>query len=99
MKQESHCCAEMARHLKGSEVAVVYLPRFREYGIRILDGGSSIQEIRHCPWCGVRLPESLRERWLGELEALGLEPGSSQIPTPFLSSAWWQRLPTPGGAD
>jgi len=26
------------------------------YGIRIHDGGSSYIEIKHCPWCGARLP-------------------------------------------
>ena len=40
---------------------VRYLPVFREYGLLIHDGGSSFVRIQFCPWCGSRLPESLRD--------------------------------------
>ena len=26
------------------------------YGLRVHDGGSSVVEIAHCPWCGAKLP-------------------------------------------
>lgn len=86
-----HSCAEMARHLGEGDVAIRYSDRFREYGIRILDGGTAIQVIHHCPWCGARLPGSLRDQWFDMLEQLGLEPGDPQIPEEMLSAAWWHR--------
>jgi hypothetical protein len=27
------------------------------YGLIVHDGGSSVIEIRFCPWCGAKLPE------------------------------------------
>jgi hypothetical protein len=33
-----------------------------------------IQTIEYCPWCGARLPSSLRDEYFERLEQLGLEP-------------------------
>jgi len=85
-----HCCEEMNLHLNANEVAIVYLPEFREYGIKILDGGSSFQEIHYCPWCGQKLPESLRLRWFEIMAELGLEWDDEHIPPQYLSEAWWR---------
>ena len=30
-----------------------------EYGLPVRDGGTSIAEIHHCPWCGVALSKPL----------------------------------------
>jgi hypothetical protein len=43
--------------------SVIYIPKFREYGIVILDGGSSMKRINYCPWCGTQLPSPLRDEW------------------------------------
>ena len=83
------CCEEMKEHLRGGEVAIEFLGKFREYGISYLDGGSSIQTIRYCPWCGAQLPASLRERWFDEIERLGLEPGDANIPEKYLTERWY----------
>jgi len=85
-----HCCEEMQRHLLEGEVALRYIPRFREYGIQVLDDGSSIQEIRFCPWCGCALPRSLRDRWFEEVEALGLESESPDLPASYRTDVWWK---------
>lgn len=85
-----HHCDEMSCRLGGGEVAIVYLPKFREYGIRIQDGGTSFQRIQYCPWCGRTLPPSLRNRWFEELDRLGLEPESPDLPECYRTSAWWQ---------
>jgi hypothetical protein len=59
---------------------VTYSPKFREYGIIIHSGGPpgsgsrAKSTIRYCPWCGTKLPESLRDRWFDRLDELGLEP-------------------------
>ncbi len=93
MKGE-HCCIEMSRHWNDGEVAIVYIDKYREYGIRILDGGSSIQTISYCPWCGKRLPASLRHEWFDRLDALGKEPGDD-IPPAMQSDEWWKTDPPP----
>lgn len=79
----------MSRSLAEPHAAIVYLSKFREYGISILDGGSAFQEIRYCPWCGGKLPLSLRDEWFDELERLEMEPGDENIPHEYLSDEWW----------
>lgn len=86
-----HCCKEMERLLAVGEVAMVYVPKFREYGIRVLDGGSSFQVIKYCPWCGSELPGSLRNKWIEELERMNLEPDSPDLPKEYLSEEWWTK--------
>jgi hypothetical protein len=78
----------MADRLK-DETTVVYIPKFREYGLPILDGGTSYIAIQFCPWCGARLPDGLRNEWFDALEKLGLAVDSENIPEKFLSDRWW----------
>ena len=85
----AHCCDAMNRTLADSSAVVVYMAKFREYGISILDGGSSFQEIAYCPWCGGKLPGSLRDEWFDELERLKMEPGDDNVPEEYLSDKWW----------
>ena len=84
-----HCCQNMDKHLAEGEVAIYYIPKFREYGVKVLDGGTSFVLIQYCPWCGQKLPESLRDRWFDEIERFGLEPDDSEIPQKYLSDQWW----------
>jgi hypothetical protein len=56
-----HCCNEMKKHIEAGEVAIRYVPKFQEYGILYLDGGTSFQDMKFCPWCGKKLPDSMRE--------------------------------------
>lgn len=85
-----HCCREMESHLTAGEVAIMYIPKFREYGIAVLDGGTSMQEIRYCPWCGTRLAMSLREKWFDLLDETRLEPESPQVPAEMMTDTWWR---------
>ena len=71
------------------EVPIVYVPKYREFGIRILDGGTSYIVLVFCPWCGKRLPESLRDAWFEELERLGIDPTGSNIPPEFSDERWY----------
>ena len=87
----THCCDEMKRHLGDGEAGISYSERFREYGIKILDGGSAILMIGYCPWCGAKLPVSLRDEWFDLLEKLGLEPGDPQVPEEMSSGLWWRQ--------
>ena len=85
----------MSSNLAGGETAIVYVPKFREYGISVLDGGSGFIVISHCPWCGTTLPRTLRDRWFEEIEARGFEVADGIIPAEFTSDAWWKTLPKP----
>ena len=84
------CCEQLQKHAEDQEVAIVNNRRFREYGIRVLDGGTSVIRIKHCPWCGRELPESLRMAWFSRLEKLGLEVGDPDMPEEMKSDAWWK---------
>jgi hypothetical protein len=68
------------------DIPVEYNRRFREYGIK---GGSAQLLIGFCPWCGHRLPESLRDAWFQRLDELGIEPGDPGLPEEMKSDAWW----------
>jgi hypothetical protein len=81
----------MSNNLAGGETAILYVPKFREYGILVLDGGSSFIAISHCPWCGTALPDTLRNRWFKEIEARGFEVGDERIPAELISDAWWKK--------
>ena len=87
----SHCCSDMLSLIQDANMPVIYNTKFREYGISVLDGGSSYLLIQYCPWCGKRLPSSLREVWFARLDKLGLEPGDASVPDAMLSEAWWKK--------
>ena len=82
------CCLEMEKFLRSGDLAITYIPKFREYGILYLDGGTSYQVIRYCPWCGSKLPESARDQWFDEIEKLGMDPDDSNLPKKFLTEEW-----------
>lgn len=50
-----HCCEKM-RMMVEEENSIVYIPKSREYGVPIADGGTSFLLIGFCPWCGRELP-------------------------------------------
>jgi uncharacterized protein DUF6980 len=96
---EIYTCSEMKQAIEGyenhamerGEVALEYNPIFREFGIKILDGGSSVLLIRYCPWCGKPLPTNLRDEWFERLDALGFEPDDPAVPEEMGSDVWWQK--------
>ncbi|MDI4635827.1 hypothetical protein J7U46_22365 [Pelomonas sp. V22] len=99
---KKHCCDEMQSQAEFAcsvhdsasdcpDALVSYSDKFREYGLFVHDGGTSSKAIGFCPWCGTKLPESLREQWFAELAALGIEdPWSQEIPVPFRTGAWYR---------
>jgi hypothetical protein len=80
----------LAEAVADADVPIEYSAKFREYGIRILDGGSAVLRISHCPWGGCELPASLRDAWFDAIEGLGLEPGDAAIPAEYESDVWWR---------
>lgn len=90
MKIDLHCCDDLRNAIEDKDIAITYTNKFREYGISILDGGSSRLRIRYCPWCGKKLPESLRNQWYEELERLGIDPDEDEIPVKFKDEEWYR---------
>ncbi len=85
-----YCCNEMKQHINAKEIPIIFTNHLREYGIKVLDGGTSIQIINYCPWCGKELPSSLRDKWFNEMEKLSIDIFNDDIPSIYLSSKWWQ---------
>jgi predicted RNA-binding Zn-ribbon protein involved in translation (DUF1610 family) len=76
----------MDRHRQNDWQAIKYDPRFDEYWI---PSGDARQVLFHCPFCGNALPDSKRDRWFDELEALGIDPlGADEIPERYRTAAW-----------
>jgi len=74
-----------------------YVPEDREYGPRILDPSQSVHDqpiavapVLHCPWCGKKLPPSLKALRLQRLEALDLSPDDPDLPETWRTDQWWR---------
>ena len=87
----THECDQHDSPFDCADALVVYNDALREHGLVIHDGGASYLLIRHCPWCGAALPESLRDAWIERLDALGLEP-FGDLPPEMESAAWREGL-------
>lgn len=86
------CLDTQPNPLDSPDVFLVWVSALDEYGIPVRDGSGSIRLIRYCPWCGARLPESKRERWLQELAKLGIDdPTTQDAPEEFKTDQWWRR--------
>ena len=81
----------MSIHLK--EETVEYIPMFREYGIPVLDGGTSYIRIEYCPWCGKELPSSMSDKWFELMEEMQIDPADlKRRPKDMRSDAWWKKM-------
>ena len=80
----------MERHPENTRSVVHYDERYDEYLIVLsdLDGVVTGLTIYFCPWCGEKLPKSLRDKWFDELEALGIDPMRDEIPIKYRTSQW-----------
>jgi hypothetical protein len=72
------------------DAPIIYCEKFDEYGLKIIDGGTSSILIDFCPWCGQKLPDSKREKWFDEIEGLGIDPWNGEIPKKYLSNEWFR---------
>lgn len=90
MKFTKFCCQSMESAIRDPDLPVIFTPKFREFGIRVLDGGSSTLGLVFCPWCGQKLPGSLRDRWFDELQQLDVDPYGQNVPPEFADEQWYQ---------
>jgi hypothetical protein len=89
--QADYKCSEHADQFACPDSLIHYSEKFDEYGIIIRDGGNSVSFISFCPWCGAKLPESKRDRWFDELEALGYkDPTEQEIPAKYKCGEWFR---------
>lgn len=97
---ERNWCEMMRLHgsedFENADTPLYFSRRLNEFGLKIMDGGASYISIFHCPFCGTSLPESQRERWFEELEKLGIDPWTDEIPEKYKTDAWYN-TPNVGG--
>jgi hypothetical protein len=75
------------------DALIYYSEKFDEYGIIIHDGGPSFSLIAFCPWCGTKLPESQRDKYFDEIEALGFESSNDEnLPDRYRSALWRKQV-------
>ncbi|WP_425302983.1 DUF6980 family protein [Nocardia otitidiscaviarum] len=49
-----------------------------------------MHRFNYCPWCGAKLPDSLRDEWFDRIFDLGLDgPEDVRIPVDMRTDAWW----------
>lgn len=79
-----------SEEIDNPDIIIKYIPKFDEYEIPVYDGGSSMIEIKYCPGCGEKLPESKRDLWFETLEKLKINVDSEDdIPEEFKSNKWY----------
>ena len=92
MKNKVFCCEQMEDNILEME-NISYNEIFDEYGIPCVeDRGFSVMLMKYCPWCGKKLPKSMRKEWVEQLESLGFEAPffRKKIPEKYRSSKWRQ---------
>jgi len=86
----------MQEALNDPRVFFNYLSKYREYYINT-DEKMIVHLITHCPWCGKKLPKSLREEWFNILSTEYNinhprdEDQEQRIPKEFKSDEWWKK--------
>jgi hypothetical protein len=101
----NHCCEDMKIHANFTcdehlnkyecpDAIIEYIEVFDEYGIIIHNSDGVIQEIKYCPFCGIKLPNSKRQEWVEKLNALGYESPffDEKIPDEYKTSSWYKHL-------
>lgn len=78
-------------NIDNTDTPIVFSRKFDEYGLKVLDGGSSSILITHCPWCGQKLPESKRNQWFDEIEKLGIDPWTENVPDKYNTDEWFRK--------
>lgn len=91
-----HCCESMTLLLEDPKMPLEYYPIAREYGIPLYYS-PAMQRLIYCPWCGEKLPKSLRDKFFEILEKeYNVEPEfdvkeDPNVPEEFKSDAWWKK--------
>lgn len=92
-----HCCEQMTRNINDKRAQIFYLPHYRSYYIEYIYEPEfrARHVLNYCPWCGVKLPEDLTEKYYVSLEKdCGIDSYEAKdhpenIPDEFKTEAWW----------
>lgn len=90
---EKHCCDLMTSQLHDKRMPINYDKVLKEYFIYLFYS-KAIQSLWYCPWCGTKLPESLRDTYCAILEKeYGIEDywDSNILPQEFKNDEWWKK--------
>ena len=92
LEKTKHCCELMAEFLGDSRINIHYSPKFREYDTHLINSPAK-QCYFYCPWCGKKLPESLRDEYFKILrEKYSINSvRTQQIPEEFKTDEWWKK--------
>ena len=89
-----HCCKHMETYLPDTRTNIKYNSIFREYYIK----SQKALYIDNCPWCGTRLPNDLRTKFIDILEhEYGIETDVlrcwdiADLPAEFRTDEWWKK--------
>lgn len=96
MKKSEHCCALMADFIDDKRIPIDYTPSLREYYIPLVRKTAK-QLMFYCPWCGVKLPTSLRDEWFDilrneySIDDLCDTKNEDSFLQEFKSDIWWKK--------
>ena len=95
---DKFCCETLVLNLKEKRTCIGYNEVFREIYLNRSDTRSVITVIFFCPWCGSKLPNSLRDKFFDILEKeynietdIGEYKERKDIPMEFKSDEWWKK--------
>jgi hypothetical protein len=89
-----YCCDALETEINDPRVFIDYNKKTREYFIETVDK-QIIRVIYRCPWCGKKLPKTLRKKWFLILEKeYGIDDPLNKtqinlIPEEFKTDEWW----------
>lgn len=93
-----HCCEVMEYSLE-EDREIRYNPYHRSYGLVTVPGDydGKREILNYCPWCGVKFPEELSNKWqqilLDEYKiASPYDKDKNKVPPEFWTDVWWKKL-------
>lgn len=99
------CCTMLDDIIQSKEYLIGYSPMFREFYMTLLDSRNDVgffvgkqsrpmQCLNWCPFCGAKLPSSLRTEWHDILNDMGIEEPLFKdehcVPDDFTTDKWWK---------
>lgn len=81
----------MDSHPQNKDGVIKYNRAWDSYYLVVNKYPRITQDLFYCPWCGIALPKSQCDKWHEELEALGIDWRTDEIPEEYKSEAWRTR--------
>ncbi len=107
MENYEHCCDLMTFMLDDPRVPIFYIDVFRTYSIFEFETSKKFEKclipkspwhfgevLDFCPWCGSKLPGSLRDEWekrLDQFREFDEDLLFICAPEEYYSDEWWKK--------